>query len=172
MSKSLGNYIGVAESASVQFGKLMKVPNELLTKYFTLLTDLPTERVEQLVGNPLEAKFALADSIVADYHGADAAKAARAEYDRVHQQGGVPDDLAEWSPAADVRRNAEGLIALPTAVAQSGLAKSTSEARRLIQGKGVRVDGTVWSDVNAGVPAGTYVVQVGKSKFARWVIPG
>ena len=172
MSKSLGNYVGVAEPASVQFGKLMKVRTELLEKYFLLLTDVPLSGVKGLLGNPLEAKFALAAAIVGGFHGADAARAARAEYDRVHQQGGVPDNLAEWSPATDVRRTADGHVAFPAAIAASGLAQSTSEARRLIQGKGVRVDGVVWSDVDAGVPPGTYVVQVGKSKAARWIVPG
>ena len=172
MSKSLGNYVGVAESASVQFGKLMKVRTELIEKYFLLLTDVPLAEVKSLLGNPLEAKFALGAAIVGGFHGADAAKAARAEYDRVHQQGGVPDNLPEWSPAADVRRTADGLVSFPSAIASSGLAQSTSEARRLIQGKGVRVDGVVWSDVDAGVPPGTYVVQVGKSKAARWIVPG
>jgi tyrosyl-tRNA synthetase len=172
MSKSLGNYIGVAETASVQFGKLMRVPNALLEKYLVLLTDTPKAGVGPLLGNPLEAKFALADAVVAGFHGKDAAKAARAEYDRVHQQGGVPDQLAEWTPAPDVRRLPDGRIALPTAIAASGLASSSSDARRLIEGKGVRVDGKVWSDVNAGVGPGSYVVQVGKSKAARWIIPG
>ena len=171
MSKSLDNYIGVAESASVQFGKLMKVPNDLVAKYFLLLTDVATERVETLRANPLEAKFALAQEIVAGFHGAPAAAAARAEYDRVHQQGGVPDNIAEWRPAADLRRNAAGLVPFPSAVAASGLASSTSEARRLIQGKGVRMDGAVVDDVNLGVRPGTYVVQVGKTKASRWVIP-
>ncbi|HEX6811850.1 MAG TPA: tyrosine--tRNA ligase [Planctomycetota bacterium] len=172
MSKSLDNYIGVAEPAPVQFGKLMRVPNALLAKYFLLLTDLPAAAFEALAANPLEAKFTLADAVVAGFHGKDAAKAARAEYDRVHQQGGVPDNLPQWSPAADVRRLADGRIGLPTAVAASGLATSTSDARRLIEGKGVRVDGVVWSDPSAGVGPGCYVVQVGKSKASRWVIPG
>jgi tyrosyl-tRNA synthetase len=170
MSKSLGNYIGVAEPPSAQFGKLMRLPNPLVAKFFELLTDVPPARVAELAQNALEAKFALADAIVAGFHGAAAAKGARAEYDRVHQQGGVPDQLAEWTPAPDVRRNADGRVSFPAAIALSGLAQSTSEARRLIQGNGVRVDGVVWNDVNAGVPPGTYVVQVGKTKAARWIV--
>jgi tyrosyl-tRNA synthetase len=170
MSKSLDNYVGVAESASVQFGKLMKVPNPLLPKYLELLTDLPQERIQALVGNALDAKFALAAAVVAGYHGDAAAAAARAEYDRVHQQGGLPDVLPEWRPAADLRRDAEGRIALPTAMAASGLASSSSEARRLIEGKGVRVDGVVVADVKASYGPGTYVVQVGKAKAARWFL--
>lgn len=170
MSKSLGNYIGVAESASVQFGKLMKVPNELLGKYFTLLTDVPDADVQGLLPTPLEAKFALADAIVTGYHGADAARAARAEYDRVHQQGGLPDQLPEWRPAADTRRLDDGRIALPNLIAGSGLAASTSDARRLIEAGSVRIDGTVVKDVKAALGPGTYVAQVGKAKAARWLL--
>ena len=170
MSKSLGNYIGVSESASVQFGKLMKVPNELLDKYFTLLTDVPAEAKVALLQNALDAKFALAAAVVADYHGEAAAKAARTEYDRVHQQGGLPDELPEWTPAADTRRLPDGTIALPNCIAASGLAASTSEARRLVEAGSVRIDGAVVKDVRASYGPGSYVAQVGKAKAARWLI--
>ncbi|MGC6487702.1 MAG: tyrosine--tRNA ligase [Planctomycetota bacterium] len=170
MSKSLGNYVGVTESASTQFGKLMKVPNELLEKYFLLLTDVPEDEVRALLPKPLDAKFALAAEIVSCYHGADAAAAARAEYDRVHREGGLPDDLPLWSPGADTRRTDAGGIQLPTGLAASKLCASSSEARRLIQGRGVRVDGEVVADVKAEFGPGEYVVQVGKSRAARWKI--
>lgn len=172
MSKSLGNYVGVAESPAAQFGKLMRVPNELLTKYFLLLTDVPAATAEALVHNPLEAKFALAASVVAGFHGEAAAAAARTEYDRVHQHGGVPDDLREWRPDPAVRRLPDGRIPVPAGIVASGLAASTSEARRLIQGQGVRIDGAVCADVNAAVGPGSYVVQVGKARAARWVVDG
>ena len=170
MSKSLGNYVGVAEPPSVQFGKLMKVPNELIGKYLLLLTDLAADRVPELLGNPLEAKFALADLVVAGYHGSAAAATARAEYDRMHQRGGLPDQLPEWRPAADVRRGPDGRIALPTGMHASGLTASSSEARRLIEGGGVRVDGQVCTDVRLALGPGTFVVQVGKAKAARWIL--
>ncbi|MCA8948546.1 MAG: tyrosine--tRNA ligase [Planctomycetes bacterium] len=169
MSKSLGNYIGVHESASAQFGKLMKVPNTLLEKYFTLLTDLDAGRIGELLGNPLEAKFALAAAIAADYHGGEAAVAARAEYDRVHQQGGLPDELPEV--AVDAAALVDGAIWLPAAMALANLCASNSEGRRLVQGGGVRVDGEVVKDVKHGLPPGSYVVQVGKRKAARLVVP-
>ena len=170
MSKSLDNYIGVAESASAQFGKAMKVPNPLLDKYFTLLTDVPVATKTALLQNPFEAKFALAHAIVAGYHGEAAATAARAEYDRVHQQGGLPDHLPEWRPAADFRRSADGKVPLPAGIVASGMAPSTSDARRLIEGGGVRIDGAVCKDVKAAVGTGAFVVQVGKSKAARWLV--
>lgn len=170
MSKSLDNYVGVAESASKQFSKLMKVPNELLEKYFTLLTDVPEAEIRALLGRPLDAKFALAAAVVGDYHGGDAAASARAEYDRVHREGGLPDDLPEWIPDADIRRTDAGGVQLPTGLAASKLCSSSSEARRLIQGRGVRVDGEVVADVKAEFGPGDYVVQVGKSRAARWKI--
>ena len=101
---------------------------------------------------------------------ADAAAAARAEYDRVHQQGGLPDELPEWSPGAETRRTEAGGVQLPTGLAASKLCASSSEARRLIQGRGVRVDGEVVADVKAEFGPGEYVVQVGKSRAARWKI--
>jgi len=104
------------------------------------------------------------------YHGADAAAAARAEYDRVHREGGLPDDLPEWSPDERTRRTDAGAIQLPTGLAASKLCASSSEARRLIQGRGVRVDGQVVADVKAEFGPGEYVVQVGKSRAARWKI--
>lgn len=170
MSKSLDNYIGVAESASVQFGKLMKAPNELIEKYFVLLTDVDKATYSELLPKPLDAKFALAAAVVTNFHGADAATAARTEYDRVHKEGGVPDNLPEWTPDDTVRRTDSGKIQFPTALAASGLAPSSSEARRLIQGKGVRIDGQVVTDVKAEFGPGNYVVQVGKSRAGRWLI--
>ncbi len=171
MSKSLDNYVGVAESASKQFGKLMRVPNDLLEKYFTLLTDVPKDDIDALLAKPLDAKFALAGAVVAGYHGDAAAETARAEYDRIHREGGLPDDLPEWRPDADTRRTEAGGVQLPTGLAASKLCASSSEARRLIQGRGVRVNGEVVADVKAEFGPGDYVVQVGKSRAARWIIP-
>lgn len=171
MSKSLDNYVGVAEKASAQFGKLMKTPNELIEKYFLLLTDVAPDRIKEMLPNPLDAKFALAAAVVAGYHGDEAAAKARTEYDRVHKEGGVPDDLPEWTPDDTVRRMDSGKIQFPTALAASKLAASSSDARRLIKGNGVRVDGKVVADVKAEFGPGTYVVQVGKSRAGRWLIP-
>jgi len=170
MSKSLGNYVGVREAPGEQFGKLMRVPNQLLEKYFTLLTDVDAETVRGLLQNPLEAKFALCRAIVGGCHGAAAADAARAEYDRMHQHGGVPDDLAEIALAAALLRDGRLLVA--AALAASGLCSSNSEGRRLIQGGGVRVDGVVQKDPNAVLAPGARLLQVGRSKAARVVVPG
>ncbi|MBX3461712.1 MAG: tyrosine--tRNA ligase [Planctomycetes bacterium] len=170
MSKSLGNYVGISESASSQFGKLMRVPNDLLAKYFLLLTDLAEPAVRDLLRNPLEAKFALAGTIVAGFHGTAAAAAARAEYDRVHRDGGLPDDLPTVALGPDLLR--DGKAWLPAALAAARLAASNSEGRRLVQGGGVRVDGVVVPDPQAQLGPGSYVLQVGRAKAARIVVPG
>lgn len=171
MSKSLGNYVGVHDAPGEMFGKLMRLPNALLGKYFTLLTDVDAARsAELLAGHPLEAKFALADAIVGGYHGKDAAAAARTEFDRMHQQGGVPDEVAEV--AVDAALLKDGRLWLPAALALAGLAPSNSEGRRLVQGGGVRVDGNVVADVQASLGAGAHLVQVGKRKAARIIVPG
>jgi tyrosyl-tRNA synthetase len=170
MSKSYGNYIGVAESPTAQFGKAMRVPNDLLRKYFTLLTDRPLETLDDLLGNPLEAKFTLAQDLCASFHGSHAAAAARAEYDRVHKDGGVPDDVPEvTAQAADLK---DGALWLPAALKLTNLAASTSDGRRLVAGGGVRVDGEPVKDPKAVLAPGRYVLQVGKAKAARIVVPG
>lgn len=169
MSKSLGNYIGVAESASAQFGKVMRVPNALLELWFTLLSDLDRDAIAAHIDNPLEAKFELARILVTRYHGEESAKSARAEYDRVHQQGGVPDDLPEVAIAAEAMR--DGKIWLPAALAAASLVSSNSEGRRMVVGGGVRVDGVVVKDDKHGLGPGQYVLQVGKRKAASVVVP-
>lgn len=169
MSKSLDNYVGVAESASAQFGKLMRVPNALIGKYLTLLTDVPVARIDALLANPLEAKFALAHEVTAGFHGTTAAEAARAEYDRVHQQGGVPDDVPEVAAAPAQLK--DGRLWLPAGLAVAGLASSNSDGRRLVQGGGVRVDGVVQKDPQTVLGPGRYLLQVGKAKAARLVVP-
>ncbi len=170
MSKSLGNYVGVQEAPGAQFGKLMRVPNDLLGKYFTLLTDVPEQERDALLQRPLDAKFALADAVVSAFHGKDAAAAARAEYDRMHQKGGLPDHVPVVT--CDLESLRDGVLRLPAALCLAGLCASTSEGRRLVQGGGVRVDGEVEKDPNAALAAGERLLQVGKNKAARVVVPG
>ncbi len=171
MSKSLDNYIGVREAPGEMFGKLMRLPNHLLEKYYTLLTDLPEPRIRELLaGHPLEAKFALGAAVTAGFHGEPAAVQARAEFDRMHQQGGLPDEVPEVAvPPAALR---DGAVLLAAAMALAALTASNGEARRLIQGGGVRLDGEVVRDPSAVLAAGTWLVQAGKRKAARIVVPG
>ena len=170
MSKSLGNYVGVREAPGEMLQKLMRLPNELLAKYFTLLTDVPAARAAALLQEPLEAKFELGRLIVEGYHGAAAAQAARAEFDRMHQRGGLPDAVPEF--AADPAALREGRLWLPAALALCGLAASNSDGKRLVQGGGVRVDGEVCKDANAALAAGAHLLQVGRNKAARVLVPG
>lgn len=170
MSKSLGNYVGVADAPGEKFQKLLRLPNELLAKYFRLLTDVPEAAVAELVQRPLDAKFELARQIVAGYHGEEAAQAARAEFDRMHQKGGVPDDVPEFVADAGMLR--DGLLWLPAALALTKLVASNSDGKRMVQGGGVRVGGVVVKDPAYGLPPGRHLLQVGKSKASYVVVPG
>src|SRR5512139_39391 len=165
MSKSKGNYVGITEPANTMFAKLLSISDTLMWRYFTLLSFRSEAEIAKLRGeveggrNPKDAKVLLAREITARFHGAAAADAAQADFE-LRARGGVPDDIPEVT-----------LDGAPLAIAallkQAGLAPSTSEAMRLIDGQGVRVDGATVSDKALKLPPGTYVVQVGKRRFAR-----
>jgi tyrosyl-tRNA synthetase len=165
MSKSKGNYIGIAEPANDMFGKLMSISDTLMWKYFTLLSfrseaEIAALRAEVEAGrNPRDAKVMLAKEITARFHSAAAADAA--EQDFVNRaKGGIPDDVPELTLGG-------APLGIGALLKQAGLAPSTSEALRLIEQGGVRIDGVVVSDKGLKVEAGCFVVQVGKRKFAR-----
>ena len=165
MSKSKNNYIGITEPANTMFAKLLSISDELMWKYFTLLSWRPAAEIARLRAdveggrNPRDAKVLLAKEITARFH--DAAAADAAEQDFVNRsRGGVPDDIPEL--AFDGAPLAIGAL-----LKQAGLVPSTSEAMRMIEQGGVRLDGAVVSDKALKVAAGTVVVQVGKRKFAR-----
>jgi tyrosyl-tRNA synthetase len=165
MSKSKGNYIGIAEPANDMFGKLMSISDTLMWKYFTLLSfrseaEIAALRAEVEAGrNPRDAKVMLAKEITARFHSAAAADAA--EQDFVNRaKGGIPDDIPELTLGG-------APLGIGALLKQAGLAPSTSEALRLIEQGGVRIDGVVVSDKGLKVEAGCFVVQVGKRKFAR-----
>ena len=165
MSKSKGNYIAISDPPNDMFGKLMSISDDLMWKYFDLLSSRPESeiarwRAETAAGrNPRDAKVALAKEITGRFHGAAVAEAAEADFD-LRARGGVPGEIdavtLEGAP-----------LGIGTVLKQAGLAPSTSEALRLVDGGGVRVDGGVVSDRGLKLPAGTFVVQVGKRKFAR-----
>jgi len=165
MSKSLGNYIGINEDPQSIFGKVMSISDDLMWKYFELLSMRPDGevaalRAETAAGrNPRDAKVELAKEITTRFHGAAAAEAGAADF-ALRARGGIPDDIPELS--------VDGApVAIGALLKQARLAPSTSEALRLVEGGGVRIDGAVVSDRALKVPAGTFVVQVGKRKFAR-----
>ena len=165
MSKSKNNYIGITEDANTMFAKVMSISDTLMWRWYTLLSFRPEADIAQLKAeveggrNPRDAKVALAKEITARFHDARAADAA--EQDFVNRsKGGIPDEI----PEVQLSGAPLGIAAL---LKQAGLAPSTSEANRLIDGGGVRVDSAAVSDKGLKLAAGTYVVQVGKRKFAR-----
>ena len=165
MSKSKNNYIGISEDANSMFAKVLSVSDVLMWKWYTLLSfqseaDIAALRAEIVGGrNPKDAKVALAKEITARFHSPAAADAAEQDFIN-RSKGGVPDEIADVS----VSGAPLGIGALLKA---AGLAPSGSEASRLIDGGGVRVDSSVVSDKALKLSAGTYVLQVGKRKFAR-----
>ncbi len=164
MSKSKGNYIGVTEPAGEMFGKVMSIPDSLMRNYFTLLTDLPAERIDVLLDerqtHPRAAKATLGKMIVEQYHDAAAAEAAAAEFDRVFAQKQTPSEMLEISTTPGT--NAVQAIML------AGFAKSTSEARRHITQGGVKIDGVKITDFDADVSKKDgAVLRVGPRRFAR-----
>ena len=165
MSKSLGNYIGIAESPTEIFGKLMSVSDELMWRYYELLSfranaEIAEFKREVAEGrNPRDVKVLLAQEIVTRFHSARDAEAALAEFEARFQRGVLPEDMPEISVAAG---------SLAQVLKAAGLTSSTSDALRMIDGGGVRINGEKVGDRNAALSAGGCVVlQVGKRKFAR-----
>ena len=165
MSKSKNNYIGISEEPNTMFAKVLSISDELMWRWYTLLSFKSIAEIDALKRevqngrNPKEAKVMLAKEITSRFHGAPAADAAEQDFIN-RSKGGIPDDIADVP-----------LVGAPMGIGallkSAGLAPSTSEANRLIDGGGVRIDGVVVSDKGLKLEAGTFVVQVGKRKFAR-----
>jgi tyrosyl-tRNA synthetase len=165
MSKSKNNYIGITEPANTMFAKVLSISDDLMWRWYTLLSFESMERIEQMKQsvaegrNPKEVKVALAKEITARFHSKAASDAAEQDFIN-RSKGGIPDDLPDVSLSG-------APLALGALLKAAGLAVSSSEGNRLIDGGGVRVDSVVISDKALKLDAGTYVVQVGKRKFAR-----
>lgn len=165
MSKSKNNYIGITEEPNTMFAKVLSISDTLMWDWYTLLSFLSLEQIAVLKAevaggrNPKDAKVMLAKEITTRFHSAAAAEAAEQDFNN-RSKGGVPDEIPEVSLTGAPM----GIGAL---LKGANLAPSSSEAGRLIDGGGVRVDGSVVSDKALKLEAGTYVVQVGKRKFAR-----
>jgi tyrosyl-tRNA synthetase len=169
MSKSLDNYVGIDEPANDMFGKLMSISDDLMWRYFSLLSFRSETAIEKLKGeveggrNPRDIKFELAMEIVTRFHDAAAAKAALEEFRNRFSDGGLPAEI----PECTVDNSGQDL-ALVVALKQAGLTKSTSEARRLIAQHAVKIDGVRIEDADSVLPSGgQVVVQVGKRRIAR-----
>ena len=165
MSKSKNNYIGITEPANTMYAKLLSISDTLMWRYYTLLSFLPereiaTLRAEVEAGrNPKDAKVMLAREVTTRFHGAAAAEAAVQDFQN-RAAGGIPDEIPELTLSG-------APLSIGALLKQAGLAPSTSEALRLVDQGGVRVNSVAVSDKGLKLPAGGYVVQVGKRKFAR-----
>jgi tyrosyl-tRNA synthetase len=172
MSKSLGNYVGITDPAGEMFGKLMSISDDLMWRYFDLLSFRPTAEIEGLRRaiadgrNPRDVKFELAMEIVDRFHGAGAGEAEKAAFIARFREGAMPEQMPEVTLTA-----AEGGIKVANVLKDAQVAASTSAAYRLIDQGAVRVDGERIADRDATLAAGaTYVVQAGKRAFARVTI--
>jgi len=169
MSKSLGNYVGIAEPPHEIFGKLMSISDDLMWRYYELLSFRPIEEIadfkrEIVEGrNPRDIKVLLAQEIVARFHSQAAAEAALTDFEARFQRGALPDDMPEVSLIA-----VDGTLPIAQVLKQTGLTASTSDALRMIDQGGVRLNGEKIADKGLVLKAGeTVVLQVGKRKFAR-----
>lgn len=167
MSKSAGNYIGVHDAPADMFGKIMSLSDDLMWSYFDLLSFRPIEEIEDLKDrcasgmNPRDAKIELGREIVARYHGDEAASAAVDGFINQFAKGAIPEQMDEFTLE---------FVSLPNLLKDAALCASTSEAMRMIKQNAVKCDGEVISDVKATLRAGTYVISVGKGRFARITI--
>jgi len=168
MSKSKNNYIGICEDANTMFAKVLSISDTLMWRWYTLLSFRSLAEIARLKAeveggrNPKDAKVMLAKEITTRFHSAAAADAAEQDFAN-RSKGGVPDDIPEVQLAG-------APLGIGALLKQANLAPSSSEANRLIDGGGVRVDGGVVSDRGLKLAAGSYVVQVGKRRFARVVL--
>jgi tyrosyl-tRNA synthetase len=188
MSKSLGNYIGITEPPKEMYGKVMSVSDELMLRYYELLSHISLEELDTLKEgiakgdvHPKRAKEDLAAEIVERYWGRDEAMKAREEFEHVHKEKGLPDDI----PAITISMGKRELISsgaealdgeraninwLPQIMKDTGLAKSTSEAIRLIKQGGVKVNDNAVSDPNTTFQEGEHIIRVGKRRFCKVIV--
>lgn len=171
MSKSLGNYIGIAEQADQQFGKVMSISDELMWRYFELISSKTNQEIEQYKDdiasgtNPRDVKFALAIDLVASFHGFDAAREAHQGFINRFQKGQLPDQIEEHSLTSATP------VPIANLLKELALVPSTSEAMRMLKQGAVKIDGEKVSDHAQSFAQGSEgVVQVGKKRIARFVI--
>jgi tyrosyl-tRNA synthetase len=169
MSKSLNNYIGITESPGEMFGKIMSISDDLMWRYFEVLSFRTLDDIENLRQavtdgmNPRDAKFELGHEIVARFHDDAAARGARDEFIARFQQGAMPDEIPEKSVAGE-----DGRLGLLNLLKGAGLVSGTSEARRMVKQGAVKIDGERVEDERLEIESGTtHIYQVGKRKFAR-----
>jgi tyrosyl-tRNA synthetase len=173
MSKSLGNYIGISEAPNEQFGKVMSISDDLMFRYYELLTDIPLNEIQKLKQeiadgrrHPMEVKADLAVRIITDYHGADAAIAAREEFNRVVRKRETPEDIEKKEVSS-----ASGPLRVTKLLATMNLAPSNAEAQRLVESGAVHINGERVTDPKAEISKpGEYVFKVGKRRFLKLIV--
>ena len=170
MSKSLDNYVGITEVPNNMFGKLMSISDQLMWRYFDLLSFKSVTEINRLKkavsdgDNPMEAKYQLASEIVGRFHGQTAAQKAKDEFIKIHRRHEIPDEM----PEILLRMDSSGTLWLGHVLTQAGMVASTSEAMRKINEGAVRLDGQKVVDRDLILVAGkSYVVAVGKRKYSR-----
>jgi tyrosyl-tRNA synthetase len=172
MSKSLGNYIGINDPPDEIFGKIMSISDDLMMRYYELLSDLSLAEIEKIradlkarVLHPMDAKKQLGRELAGRYHGQAAALQAEENFVKRFRDNQTPEEMPEFKLPAE-----DGNLLLCKLLASAGLVPSNSEGRRSIKGGGVKINGEKISDENLEVPAtGEYIVQVGKRRFARLI---
>jgi len=169
MSKSLGNYVGITDAPDEMFGKIMSISDELMWRYFELLSRRTPDEIEGFRrdiddgANPRDVKFLLAQEMVERFHDADSARSARENFVARFQKGAMPDDMPEVTLQAP-----DGMLMIGNLLKEAGLVSSTSEAMRMIKQGAVKIDGERIEDAGLSCGAGeTHVYQVGKRRFAR-----
>jgi tyrosyl-tRNA synthetase len=179
MSKSLDNWVGITEPAEEQFGKLMSIPDGLIVKYLRLCAPLPVATIDEIerglaagTAHPNDEKRRMARAIVDLYHGEGAGEAAEARFDLVHKDHEIPDDVSEVVIDPAWAGEGGGAVWLPRLLVATGLAGSNGEARRAVQGGGVRIDGAPIDDVDAELELDRLrgkVLSLGRKRFVRLV---
>ncbi|WP_270646716.1 tyrosine--tRNA ligase [Paeniclostridium hominis] len=174
MSKSLGNYIGISEEPNDMYGKTMSIPDELIIRYFELVTDEHPDSIESMKSdmeqdkvNPRDLKMKLAKEVVKLYHGEEKALEAEQYFKSVFQKRNMPDDIAEME--ISIEDAEEGLFFIPKVVTSLKLSPSTSEARRLLKQGGIKLNGEKL-EVDKVALKDEDIIQVGKRKFAKLII--
>lgn len=177
MSKSYGNYVGLTDEPADMFGKIMSIPDNIMVKYHRLASTVPVDEIDEIEAglaadalHPNKVKRALARNIVASYYDDAAAQAAEEQFDVVFKNHDIPDDIPEF--AADLAPNDEGKVYLAKLLNDAGMVQSVGEARRLIDGGGIKVNGEAVApkayNVDPSMLVGA-VIQVGKRKFVKLV---
>lgn len=173
MSKSLDNYIGIEDKPAEMYGKVMSIPDDLIVRYFELVTNVELKEVEKIKEaiqekneNPMKYKKQLARTIVREYHGREAAQKAEKEFESVFSKGNLPEDIPEVEISKD--RLEAGKLWIVKIVAATGLIDSNSEARRMIKQGAVTIDGEKYEKINLDLEVKDgMIVQIGKRRYAK-----